>query len=295
MQINAMAVNAPQTITTGQNFKGKRDNINAFINLDDRSIQQIAYLKTIKSVDDRRHRKLDKKLMAAVPVAAGIASAAFLKGKFFTNKGRLEKIMQFSGTTAKWFAAFGIIDLVFAAKNKVEQKSEKAQNFAKNNPLLSFAGAAALSFLAIAGAKKGFGKVLNKYGVKIVDKYDENITKALLKTGELLDNNKILNKIAKGKAKISKKIPSAIKEFGKTLLSWSPVLIGTGAVIHSIDHNKTKMRTFADNYNDLKTKQLNLARKRNVELSLQNDFFLTNPKNKEDLELLKDPKKGLEV
>ena len=48
-------------------------------------------------------------------------------------------------------------------------------------------------------------------------------------------------------------------------------------------------------YNELKDKQFELSKRRMTELAVQNDFMLTNPDNREDLELLNDPKKGLEV
>ena len=115
-----MQVNAINSQITGsaRNFTGKRDNIEAFINLNDGEIQKLAYLKTVQKVNDKKHRKLDRTLMNLVPVAAGVAAAVLTKGKLFTQKGRLEKLMVLGETTAKWFAAFGIIDLIFAGKNK---------------------------------------------------------------------------------------------------------------------------------------------------------------------------------
>lgn len=284
-----MQVNAISSQNTGfaQNFRGKRDNIDAFINLDDETIRQLAYLKTVKSVDDKRHRKLDRGLMNLVPVAAGVA-AAVATPKLWSKTARLEKLMSFGETAAKWFAAFGIIDLVFAGKNKLDQVSEKSREFTKNNPLLSFIGTAALSFAAIAGAKKGFGKLLDKYGVKLVDKYNGKIGNALVKAGEKLDGSKVLNWASKQATKLSSKTPSALKNIGKGLVEWSPLILGLGAVAHSADHGKVKAQEFSKNYNDLKDKQFELSKRRMAELEVQNDFMLTNPKNKEDIELIEE-------
>ncbi len=292
-----MQVNAINSQITGsaRNFTGKRDNIDAFINLDDRDIQKLAYLKTVQKVDDKKHLKLDRTLMNLVPVAAGVAAAALTKGKLFTQKGRLEKLMVLGETTAKWFAAFGIIDLVFAGKNKLDQKSEKSREFTRRNPFISFLATAGLSFAAIAGAKKGFGKLLDKYGTRFVKKHDAFISKKLLAAGSKLDNSKILNWMSDKLGRVSKNTPSAIKEFGKSLLSWSPAIIGLGAVLHSADHANAKARELNKNYNELKDKQFELSKRRMTELAVQNDFMLTNPDNREDLELLNDPKKGLEV
>lgn len=292
MQVNA--INS-QMAGSARNFTGKRDNIDAFINLDDGTIQQLAYLKTAQKVDDKKHRRLDRTLMNLVPVAAGVASAVLTKGKIFTQKGRLEGLMNFGETTAKWFAAFGIIDLVFAGKNKLDQKSEKSREFSQKNPFISFLATAALSFAAIAGAKKGVGKLLNKYGTKFVDKYEAKITEKLFKAGKKLDNNKVLNKISGVMSKLSDKTPSAMKEFGKSVLSWSPAILGLGAVFHSADHARVKAKELNKNYNELKDKQFELSKRRMTELALQNDFMKTNPDNIEDLGLLKNPRKDLNV
>lgn len=240
-----MQVNAISSQNTGfaQNFRGKRDNIDAFINLDDETIRQLAYLKTVESVDDKRHRKLDRGLMNLVPIAAGVVTAV-ASPKLWSKTGRIEKLIAFGETAAKWFAAFGIIDLVFAGKNKLDQASEKSREFTNKNPLLAFLATAGLSFAAIAGAKKGFGKLLDKYGVKLVDKFDSKISNALVKAGEKLDGNKVLNWVSKQTTKLSSKTPSALKNIGKGLLEWSPLLIGLGAVTHSADHGRIKLRSF---------------------------------------------------
>lgn len=288
MQINAIN---PQITSSARNFTGKRDNIDAFINLDDGTIQQLAYVKTAQKVDDKKHRRLDRTLMNLVPVAAGVAAAVLTKGKTFIQKGRLENLMTFGSTTAKWFAAFGIIDLVFAGKNKLDQKSEKSREITQRYPFLSFLATAALSFAAIAGAKKGFGKLLDKYGTKFVDKYDAKITEKLLKAGNKLDNSKVLNKISGVMSKLSDKTPPALKKLGAQVLEWSPLLLGLGAVFHSADHSRAKNQEFIKNYNELKDKQFELSKRRMTELAIQNDFMLTNPQNAEDIELLKNPQK----
>ena len=292
MQVNA--INA-QITGSARNFTGKRDNIDAFINLDDGAIQQLAYLKTIQKVDDKKHRKIDRTLMNLVPVAAGVAAAVLTKGKNFTKKGRLENLMTFGATTAKWFAAFGIIDLVFAGKNKLDQKSENSREFTRRNPFISFLATAGLSFAAIAGAKKGAVKLLDKYGARFTEKYDAKINKKLLAAGEKLDNSKILNWVSDKLGFVSKKTPSALKEFGKSVLSWSPAILGLGAVVHSADHAGAKARELNRNYNDLKDKQFELSKRRMTELAVQNDYMLTDPKNREDLALLKAPKKDLNM
>ena len=130
-------------------------------------------------------------------------------------------------------------------------------------------------------------ELVEKYGTRIVDKYDGKITKKLLAAGEKLDNSKVLNWVSDKLGFVSKKTPSALKEVGKSALSWSPAIIGLGAVLHSADHANAKARELNKNYNELKEKQFELSKRRMTELAVQNDFLLTDPKNREDLELLK--------
>ena len=66
-------------INAGQHFTGRRENIDAYIGLDDQTIRQVATLKTLKSVDTKKHEKLDRALDAALPVAGGISAAAYAK------------------------------------------------------------------------------------------------------------------------------------------------------------------------------------------------------------------------
>ena len=95
-----------------------------------------------------------------------------------------------------------------------------------------------------------------------------------------------MNWISKQTTKLSSKTPSALKNIGKGLLEWSPLLIGLGAVTHSADHGRIKAQEFSKNYTDLKERQFELSKRRMTELAVQNDFMLTNPKNKEDVELI---------
>ena len=56
-----------------------------------------------------------------------------------------------------------------------------------------------------------------------------------------------------------------------------------------MSHGSAVNREFSKNYSELKEKQLNLAKARQRELSLENDFLKTDAKNREDLALVKDP------
>lgn len=258
MQVNS--------ISSAQNFQGrKRDNVEAFIHLDDNTIQQLAYAKTVKTVDDKRHKKLNNRLMNLVPVAAGLASAVL--GKYSSRAGKLQA---FAATTAGWFVGFGIIDTVFGARRKLDKHSETSANFAYKHPFLDFAVTSGLAFGALYGAGKGFSKLINKIPNKITKGYTVN----LIALNKKLKKSPVLNSIAKVSDKILAKTPSAMKEAGKTILSWSPFLLAVGAMTHSISHSAAKDRVFVNNYNDLKNKQEHLAKLRIAELKTERDGLL---------------------
>ena len=64
-------------------------------------------------------------------------------------------------------------------------------------------------------------------------------------------------------------------------------------MFHSISHASAKNREFAQNYNELKEKQLNLSKARQRELLLQNDFLMQEVENRENIALVKEPLKDL--
>lgn len=257
MQVNS--------ISSAQNFQGrKRDNVEAFIHLDDSTIQQLAYAKTAKTVNDKHHRKLNNRLINLVPVAAGVATAAL------GNFTRVGKLVAFATTTAGCFAGFGIIDAVFGAKRKLNKNSEASAIFAYEYPILDFAATAGIALGAICGARKGFNKLVNKVPKKTYNK----VVAYLRLSNNKLNKSRVLNSIAKVTDKVLTKTPSAMKEAGKTVLEWSPFILAGGAMVHSIIHTVTKYKVFANNYNDLKNKQEQLAKLRIAELKTERDGLL---------------------
>lgn len=258
-------------------FTGKRDRIDAFINMDDQSLRQIAYMQTINPKADKNNRTKTSLLINSIPLAIGLNAALNSKA------GRLGKIGTFAGVAAGWYAGFGIIDLVSATRNKIHEKSEKAREFAQKHPVLSLVNTVAVSLLAIGAAGKGVNKLADKFGPKIINKYGDKIQKSITKLSDKLNNSKVLNKLAQAKDKVSSKIPGGIKEVGKGVLDWTPVILGVSAIVNSSRHASKKANSINDKYIELKDKQIALAQARNRELQIQRDFLLTDPKNVEDL------------
>ena len=92
-----------------------------------------------------------------------------------------------------------------------------------------------------------------------------------------------------GVKNLSAKTPEPLKDIGASILSWAPQILLLGGVFHSISHGSAVNREFAKNYNELKEKQLDLAKARQRELAMENDFLKTDAQNREDLALVKQP------
>ena len=66
-----------------------------------------------------------------------------------------------------------------------------------------------------------------------------------------------------------------------------------GGLFHSIGSAGKQNRAFVKNYTEIKDKQAALTKARLRELSMQNDFLMQDPENREEIELLKNPLRNL--
>ncbi len=262
-------------INAGQHFTGKRENIDAYVNLDDQTIRQVATLKTLKSIDSKKHEKLDRALDCALPVAGGISAAAY------AQKGaRMAAFGSGFGTWAFFLAGMGA---AFGVQKAILKKSDKASNFAQKHPFLNFVVSAGTAFaagaLAIKGGAKGLKALSNTNAFKAVSK----------KVGELAGKIKTKPIVAKVTEKVSNffaKTPSALKETGKLVAKNATWLAIFGSIFHSVNHKTKVAQEYAKNYTEMKEKQLDLAKRRNQELAIQNDFLMVDPNNREAVEAL---------
>lgn len=272
MQINSIS----------PNFTGKRENIQTFINLDDKTLKQAATLKTLQSIDTKKHKKLDKALVYGLPAAIGLKAAA--------NVARGNRLKAFGFSTAGFGLILAGISAGWAAEKFITRKSETLSNFAEKHPILSFIGGS-LGALAVGGAALRAG---DKLFDKVVSSKVYGKTASKLKQTKLFANaSKYASKATKFAGDNIAKLPSALKGVAKVAANWAPTAVIIGSILHIVNHAGTVNRTFAQNYGELKEKQLNLARKMNTELQVQNDFLLTKPENKEELSLVKNPTKDL--
>ena len=268
-------------ISSGQHFSGKRDNIDAYINLDDQTIRQVATLKTLKSVNNKKHEKLDRVLDASLPVAGGISAAAYA--------GKGARMAAFGSGFGTWAFFLTGMGAAFGVQKAILKKSEKANEFAQKHPMLNFVVSAGTAFAAGALAIKGGAKALKALS-------NTNAYKAVSKkVGELAGKIKAKPIVAKVTGKVSNffaKTPPALKEVGKFAAKNATWLAIFGSIFHSVNHKTKVANEYAKNYTEMKERQLNLAKRRNQELAIQNDFHMTDPANKEAVELFKQLTKG---
>lgn len=274
MQVNTIGANLAQT-RNGQHFTGKRENIDAFIGLDDQTIRRAATLKTLASIDTEKHKKLDRALDCALPIAGGISAAAV------AEKGT--RLAAFGFGFANWALFLAGMGMAFGIEKAVRNRSEKVDNFAQKHPVMTFIATAATAFTAGILAIKGGAK-----GLEALSK--TNFYKnASQKAGELIGRVKANKTVEKVTQKVNgwiAKTPSALKEAGKTAASWATWATIIGSIAHSANHKTKVANEYAKNYTELKEKQLDLAKRRNVELAVKNDFLMTNPQNREDVEII---------
>lgn len=270
-----MSISAVNSVS----FSGRRDNVDAFVNLDDNAIRQVAMAKTRQNIDFDAHKKRNTAMLLSLPVAEGIATAASVK--------KAHRFGAFAGGTAYGALFWGGMLGTLAALGAVAKKSDKVGDFAEKHPVLSFLGSAFAAYFAGVGLAKGGAKAVDK---ALSSKAFKNFTKLSKAKFKQAKANKYvaqgLEKLGNARKFVGEqvgKLPSALKETIKTLATWTPLAVVMGSLFENMNFSKAVNSEFAYNYADLKNKQLNLAKRRNVELAVQNDFMRTNPNNVKDL------------
>ena len=275
-----------QISSVSPNFQGRRDRIDELISLDDASVQRIAYMKTMSHADEKKHRRITNGLIMAAPVAAGLATAAFSKGKtkIFSKEvsGLAAKVANGLKATGIWAATLGAVSLVGIAKNELSKASPEVRKFDREHPWISLATLFAAGLGTIALVNKGVIKLASVEAPKFMQKGTESVAK-------FLNKNKHITSMKNGVKNIISKTPHALKDIGASILGWAPHVLLLGGIFHSISHGSAVNREFAKNYNELKEKQLNLSKARQRELAMENDFLKTDAQNREDLALVKQP------
>ena len=268
------------------NFSGRRDNIDAVINMSDNDLQKIAYLQTAERFDNKKQRRVTNALFYTAPLAAGLSTALLSERSATTLfskeiSGVAGRLAKGAKVAAVWTAALAAIDLLGAIKNKISENSSEVRKFDKEHPFLSLGTMLALGLGAITLVNKGAGKLGSLKAPDVMKKYTGKAAKAI-------NSNGLVNKAKNGLLKLSEKTPAALQDIGATILELSPAAFLFGGLFHSIASNGAQNRDFINNYHTLRNRQQNLTKARIAELSMQNDILMQDAKNREDMRIMKD-------
>lgn len=237
MQVDSVSLNGRISKTSfGENSLQER-----FAALSENELRQIAHAKTSQEVNDKKHRLLDRAIIASVPLAAGIAAAAAPK-----SMSRIGRLASFAIGAASWILPFAVVDGVFGAE-RLAKKNRSVSDFVKENPFVAMMGTFAVSIGAYLGLRHGAIKGLDKYGDKMLEK----ATPYMNKLANSLNNNKVLDKLSEA----MKKVPSSLKEFSKSALNWSPWVLLLTSIAHTFGHDDARAKNFAQNLEELKNAQ----------------------------------------
>lgn len=272
-------------------FQGRRDNIDAVINLDDRNIKQLAAIKTEQENNFDQKRKIAKGLIYATPIAAGVSHAMLTKTKqtkIFSKqvKGLAAKIAQGMKVGAGWAAGIAAIELLNTGLRGLRKHSDTYKNFDDRHPLISTMTNVAAGF----GLLNLIGRGSAKLGEMKAPEFMQNLT---VKTNKFLNKNETVKQAQKFISENIAVLPKSLKSIGKYAAFWSPETLLLSGIIYGTKASNKAHKEYNKNYSELKEVQSNLAQARVRELALQNDFLMQDAQNQEDLELLDNPIKGL--
>lgn len=245
----------------------KAAQLDAFANMDDNSVRQIAWLKTQHDIDFNKHKKTQAVLDAALPLAGGISAAAIAaKGK---------RMKAFAGGTANWMLFLAGLGATFGLTQLIRNKSEKVGNFAEKHPVLALVTTATAAYFAGKGAMIGGAIGFEK--LKATGVY-KNVVKSAKKGLKQLGEVGFVKKATEFAADTFKKIPSPLKAVGKAVAAWAPFIAIIGSLAHSVKFKNAVANNYNNTYNNIKEKQLEIAQQRNRELSFEKDFHKTKVK-----------------
>jgi hypothetical protein len=236
MQVNAVSAKA-----TAFGRSPSREDFEQFAAADDRELRQIARQAASVQVNDKKHARINNALWYSLPIAAGLS--AIVKQPEIV--GRIPKLKLFAKNAGIIGGTLLAIDGTFAAARAINNHSETMNDFNKKHPIMSSLLTLGASVAVMFAGAKGLEKLYAKYGDKAIQFLKDK------KVDKFIKDNKVITKVMD----TVRKAPSAIKEIGKTLVSWSPwVLIGT-SIAHTVSHEKAKTFAEVENYENLKRSQ----------------------------------------
>lgn len=237
MLVNAVSANST---TFGRKGPSKED-FEDFAQADDRTLRAYAREAASVQVNDKKHRAASNAIWYSLPIAGGLA-AVVGNPKVV---GRIPKLKLFTKQTALWAGTFAVIDATFAAARSLNKHSSTVNEFNKEHPVLSTVATIGATVGALLLAGKGASMLTEKYGDKVIKFLKNNKVDKLIKENKLITNT----------MKTLRKAPSALKNFAKGVISWSPVILVATSIAHTFSHEKAKAVATQKNYDTLKTNQ----------------------------------------
>lgn len=248
----------------GKGYDIKAAQLDAFANMDDNSVRQIAWLKTQQDIDFKKHKRVQTAFDVALPLAGGLSAAAV------ASKGK--RLSAFAGGTANWALFLAGLGLTFGLTQAIRNRSEKADNFAEKHPVLTFLTTATAAYFAGRGAMIGGAIGFDKLkSTGVYKKAMVSAKKGLKKLG----NVEFVKKATTFVADSVKKIPSPIKNITKAVAGWAPILTILGSFAHSVKFRNAVANDYNNTYNMIREKQLEISQMRNREFSFENDLHKT--------------------
>lgn len=272
-------------------FQGRRDNIDMAINLDDSAIRQLAIMKTKSESSYKKDRKIANGLIYSSAIAAGLINAiypakqeTFLFSKRFRGLGN--RVARGFKTAGIWAAGLGAIDLMNRSLKGLRKNSETYRDFDNKHSLFSTTANIAAAFGLLSLVDKG-SEILGQA------KAPEFLQRFAVRANKYLNTNENVKNVEKFITENAKVLPKSLKTISKFALLWAPPALILSGVAYGIKSGFKANKELHNNYAELKNAQSSLAQARVRELSLQNDFLMQDPKNQEDIALLKNPTAGI--
>ncbi len=255
--------------------KDPRYNVDNIIKLDDASIRRIAYARTVNEVEDNKNKKINKFILASVPVAAGISSALLMPAKSSVLgkniKGTAARLLNGAKSTVFWGMLFGLAGAISAGRNYLEDKFPKVDKFTRENPLLTFFGSVGAFAATLALGLKSVPKMISGASKYIDAKAVEKLRDSLTKTADKFNDNRLVSAVTDTAVDLkNSSYFSPFKNIVKTAVSWAPMTLLWGGILHSFNHRLAKREEFEKNYSGLKDYQHRLANARINELKAKN-------------------------
>lgn len=253
----------------GTRSNAKTDKLDAFINMDDNHLRQLAYAKSAEEFNEKKSRRVTNALFYAAPLAAGVKAAAFNDGsatKIFSKKvsGLAGRAARGLKVAALFTAGLAALDTMGVGVGKLINKSDKVKNLYNDHPFLSLG--------ALVGAGLGVIALLNRGAGRLAAvKAPKFLQKGTAKVAKFLNTNKHIAKAQNAMKGLAAKTPAALKEFGVSALEWAPTALLLGGLFHSVSDINKKNRVIAKNYTQLRNFQSELTKQRVNQLVAEND------------------------